>query len=212
MRRREFIAGLGGAAAWPLAARAQQGDRMRRVGVLMASDENDAEAKANLSGFTQGLAELGWTNGRNVRMDFRWAPTSVDRMRTFAKELVDLQPEVILANTTPAIAALQHETSTIPIIFAAISDPVGPGFVASLSRPGGNFTGFINLEAAMGASGWSCSRRSRPVSNVSQACSIPIRLPAADHITCLHSRLPPNRLRWSRLWRAFIMTPKSRRS
>jgi putative tryptophan/tyrosine transport system substrate-binding protein len=97
MRRRDFIAGIGGAAAWPVAAKAQQGDRMRRVGVLMASDENDAEAKANLSGFTQGLAELGWTNGRNVRMDFRWAPTSVDRMRMFAKEMVDLQPEVILA-------------------------------------------------------------------------------------------------------------------
>ena len=144
MRRREFIAGLGGAAAWPLAARAQQPDRMRRIGVLMAWDENDPEAKACLSGFTQGLAELGWTDGRNLRMDVRWAAGNVDRMRMFAKELVDLQPDVILANSTPVTAALQRETRTIPIVFVTVSDPVGAGFVASLPRPGGNITGFIN--------------------------------------------------------------------
>ncbi len=149
MRRREFIAGLERAAAWPLAARAQQADRMRRIGVLMAFDENDPEAKACLSGFTQGLAELGWTDGRNLRMDVRWAAGNVDRMRMFAKELVDLQPDVILANSTPATAALQRETRTIPIVFVAVSDPVGAGFVASLPRPGGNITGFINVEASM---------------------------------------------------------------
>jgi putative ABC transport system substrate-binding protein len=149
MRRREFIMLIGGAAAWPLAARAQQGERMRHIGVLMATAENDLQGKANLSGFRQGLAELGWAEGRNVRMEFRWAPTSVDQMRAFAKELVDLQPDMILANTTPAITALQRETRAIPIIFAAISDPVGPGFVASLSRPGGNVTGFINFEASI---------------------------------------------------------------
>src|ERR1700693_2348446 len=114
MRRREFIAGV--AAVWPIAARAQQPDRMRRIGVLMPFDENDPEAKAYLAGFTQGLAELGWTNGRNLRMDVRWAAGSVDRMRMLAKELVDLQPEMILANTTPVTAALQRETHTIPIV------------------------------------------------------------------------------------------------
>jgi putative ABC transport system substrate-binding protein len=146
MRRRDFIAALGGAAAWPFVARAQQGDRMRRVGVLMAGDENDPEG---LSGFTQGLAELGWTEGRNMRMDVRWATGSVDRMRMFAKELVGLQPDVILTSNTPVTAALQRETRTIPIVFAAASDPVGDGFVAGLPHPGGNLTGFIFTEAEM---------------------------------------------------------------
>jgi putative ABC transport system substrate-binding protein len=149
MRRREFITLLGGAATWPLSARAQQPERMRRIGVLMDRDENDPDGKAELSGFTQGLAELGWTDGRNLRMDFRWAADNVDRMRIFAKELVGLQPDVILASTTPGTAALQRETRTIPIVFAAVADPVGDGFVAGLPRPGGNLTGFIFTEAAM---------------------------------------------------------------
>src|ERR1700686_3267931 len=148
MRRREFIAGVV-TVAWPLAARAQQPVRMRRIGVLMATDENDPEAKARLSGFTQGLAELGWTDGRNLRMDVRWAAGSVDRMRMLAKELVDLQPEMIFAPTTPVTAALQRETRTIPIVFANVGDPVGSGFVAGLPRPGGNITGFGSMEASM---------------------------------------------------------------
>jgi putative ABC transport system substrate-binding protein len=146
MQRREFIAGLGSAAAaWPAVARAQQPGPMRRIGVLLTSDENDPV----LAGFTQGLADLGWTDGRNLRVDVRWAAGDVNRMRMFAKELVELQPDVILAGTTPATAALQRETRTIPIVFAAVSDPVGDGFVASLPRPGGNLTGFIFTEAAM---------------------------------------------------------------
>ena len=108
MRRREFIAGLGSAAAWPVMARAQQPGRMRRIGVLMVTDENDPEGKAELSEFTKGLVELGWIDGRNVRMDLRWATGNVDRVRMFAKELVGLQPDVILANGTPVTAALQH--------------------------------------------------------------------------------------------------------
>jgi putative ABC transport system substrate-binding protein len=151
MQRREFIAGLGAAAAWPIAARAQQPDRMRRIGVLMGGyGENDPQGKAFLSGFTQGLSELGWTDGRNLRTDFRWAPGNVDRMRMFAKELVDLQPDVILANTTPVTAAIRRETRTISIVFVMVSDPVGAGFVAGLPRPGGNITGFISQEASMG--------------------------------------------------------------
>jgi putative tryptophan/tyrosine transport system substrate-binding protein len=141
MRRREFIVGLGVAAAWPLAARAQQA---KRVGVLIGRDE---KAVARVSRFTQGLTELGWTDGRNLRMDVRWAaPGKVDLLRRFAKELVDLQPDVILAGTTPVVTALQRETRTVPIVFAAINDPVGEGFVASLPRPGGNITGFIDIE------------------------------------------------------------------
>ena len=149
MRRRSFIALVGGAAAWPLAARAQQPSGMRRVGVLMAFDETDPEANVYLSGFTRGLAELGWTNGSNLRMDVRWGAGNVDRMRLSAKELLDLQPDTILAHGTPATAAFQRETRTIPIVFASVSDPVGEGFVESLSRPGGNITGFISQEAGM---------------------------------------------------------------
>src|SRR5262245_8316027 len=117
MRRREFIAGLGGAAAWPLAARAQQGDRVRRIGVLFAAPEIAPMSKPTLSAFTQGLADMGWTEGRNLRMVIRWAAGSVDRARAYARELVDLQPDVILADSTPQTAAVQEETSTIPIVF-----------------------------------------------------------------------------------------------
>jgi len=149
MRRRHFIAGIAGsAAAWPLAARAQTPERMRRIGVLMSWDESDPEIKTFLSSFMQGLAELGWTDGGNVRMEVRWAGGNIVRLRMFAKELVDLQPDVILATSTPVTAALQQATRTIPIVFAGISDPVGAGFVASLPRPGGNLTGFINMEGA----------------------------------------------------------------
>ena len=128
---------------WPLAAKAQQADRVRRVGVLMGLDENDLEARAFLSAFTQGLAESGWTSGRSVRMDVRWAAGNLDRIRAFAKELVDLQPDVILSQLTPVTAALHRETQTIPIIFVMVGDPVGEGFVASVPRPGGNLTGFM---------------------------------------------------------------------
>jgi hypothetical protein len=131
IKRREFIGGLAGVAAWPMVIHAQQPDRVRRIGVLMASDENDPEGKAYFSGFTQGLAELGWIDGSNLRMNVRWAGDNLERLRIFAKELIDLQPAVILAYATPATAALQRETRTIPIVFVGVSDPVGAGFVAS---------------------------------------------------------------------------------
>ena len=150
MRRREFIGGLAGAAAWPVVARAQQAERVRRAAVLMYSDENDLEGKARLAGLMQGLAQLGWTVGRDLLMEVRWAAANADRTRVYAKELVDLQPDVILASSTAITAALQRETRTIPIVFAGISDPVGSGFVASLPRPSGNLTGFINIEASLG--------------------------------------------------------------
>jgi putative ABC transport system substrate-binding protein len=150
MRRRELIAGLGSMTAWPLVARAQQPDRVRQVGVLTSFDENDPEAKTYLDEFMKALGELGWTDGRNVRMDVRWAGGSVDRARMYAKELVDLQPDLILAESTPQTAALQRETRTIPIVFVNVSDPVGSGFIAGLAHPGGNFTGLIPYEPSLG--------------------------------------------------------------
>ena len=122
---------------------------MRRIGVLMARDENDPEAKADLSEFVKGLAELGWTNSRNLGMDVRWGAGDIDRVRMVAKELVESQPDVIFAGATPATAALQRETRSIPIVFASVSDPIGDGFVASLPRPGGNITGFVDLEGSL---------------------------------------------------------------
>jgi putative ABC transport system substrate-binding protein len=154
MKRRQFITLLSGAAAaWPLAARAQQGARMRRISVLMGWDENDPVVKGHVAAFAEELRGLGWINSQNVQIDVRWAAGNVDRMRAYAKELVELQPDVIVSNTTPVTAALQRETRTIPIVFIVVSDPVSAGFVANLPRPGGNITGFINLEAAM-ASKW----------------------------------------------------------
>src|SRR6516165_2415146 len=151
MRRRAFIRLLGGAAAWPLAVRAQQAGPMRHIGVLMALEENDPEGMAQLSGFTQGLSDLGWTNGSNLRMEVRWGGGDVNQIRAFAKELVAAQPDLILSQGTPVTAALQRETRTIPIVFVVVTDPVGEGFVEGLPRPGGNITGFITSEAAMGS-------------------------------------------------------------
>jgi len=149
MRRREFITLLGGAAAWPLAARAQQSEKTRRIGVLNAFAETDPEGQAWDAAFRKRLDELGWIDGRTVKIDTRWGAGSVDRMRLFAKELVRLNPDVLVAATTPATAALQTETHTIPIVFAVVSDPIGSGFVASLAKPGGKITGFINIEASL---------------------------------------------------------------
>ena len=152
MKRREFITLLGGAAAaWPLAAGAQKPGGVRRIGVLLSVAESDPEGKAQLSGFTLGLAELGWIDGRNLRMEVRWCGGDVDQIRTFAKELVALQPDLIVAQGTPVTAALQRETRTIPIVFVVVTDPVGDGFVAGLSHPGGNITGFLISESAITA-------------------------------------------------------------
>jgi putative ABC transport system substrate-binding protein len=150
MRRREFIAGLGSAAAWPLVAHAQQGDRVRRIGVLMPFDENETVAKARVSAFTQALADLGWTDGRNVRMDVRFAGLDINRIRAAAQELVDLQPDIILPNSTPATAAVLRQTRTIPIVFVNVSDPVASSIVARLDRPSGNITGFATYEPSLG--------------------------------------------------------------
>jgi putative ABC transport system substrate-binding protein len=150
LRRREFITLLGGAAAWPLAATAQQRERMRRIGVLMGVVESDPVANPNFSAFTRALAGLGWTDGRNVRMDFRWGGDDINRIREAAQELVGLQPDIILTSSGVATVAVQRETRTIPIVFASSNDPVAIGLVARLNQPGGNVTGFANHEPTFG--------------------------------------------------------------
>jgi putative ABC transport system substrate-binding protein len=146
MRRRKFITLLSGAAAWPLVARAQQPERMRRVGVLMNLAIGDPEGEARSAAFLQALQQLGWSDGRNVRIDYRWAAGDADRFHRYAEELLALGPDVILALATPSVQALQQATRTVPIVFAIVADPVGAGLVDSLARPGGNVTGFTPFE------------------------------------------------------------------
>jgi putative tryptophan/tyrosine transport system substrate-binding protein len=151
MKRREFITLLGGAAvSWPLAARAQQGERMRRIGVLMNLGSDDAEGQARNAAFLQGLQELGWTVGRNVRIEYRWGAGDAELFRRHASELVALAPDVILASGGAVVPSLLQATRTVPIVFTGTPDPVGAGFVESLARPGGNATGFTNYEYGIG--------------------------------------------------------------
>jgi putative ABC transport system substrate-binding protein len=149
MRRREVLTALGAAATWPLAARAQQAERMQRIGVLVGSAEDESDIQARLAGFRQGLEKLGWSEGRNVRIDTRFAAGRPDQFPVLAKELVALQPDVILAHSPPITAALQRESRAIPIVFVSVSDPIGAGFVTSLARPGGNITGMLQYEAGI---------------------------------------------------------------
>jgi ABC-type uncharacterized transport system substrate-binding protein len=149
MKRREVITLLGGAAAWPLAAHAQQPERMRRIGVLIPYAADDPEGQARTAAFLQGLQQLGWTEGRNVRIDYRWSAGDADRARRYAAELVALAPDVILASGTSTVGPLLQATRTVPIVFPVIGDPVGAGFVDSLARPGGNATGFMSREYSL---------------------------------------------------------------
>ena len=147
MQRREFITLLGGAAAaWPLAARAQQPDRMRRIGVLLGIGENDPESKARLKAFRLGMRDLGWIEGRNVHIEYRFTANNRELIKQYVAELIRLAPDVIVANSTPVIAALRQATSSIPIVFVVVNDPVSQGFISSLAHPGGNITGFTFIE------------------------------------------------------------------
>src|SRR5215470_17200178 len=152
--RRDVLSVLAGAAAWPvawpLAAHAQSGERVRRIGALIGGAETDPESPGRMAALREGLAQRGWSEGRNLRIDFRWAGADPDRIRALAHELVATAPEAIFAHTTPATARLMQATHSIPIVFASVSDPVGDGIVLSFARPGGNITGFTNVEASMG--------------------------------------------------------------
>jgi putative tryptophan/tyrosine transport system substrate-binding protein len=149
MKRRDFITLLGGAAAWPVAARAQQPRRVKRIGILMGT-ANEPLTQLQVSALEIGLQELGWSTGRNLQIEYRWAEGKPDRIRAFAQELVSLAPDLIVAQPTPVVAALKQYTQTIPIVFVAVSDPVRSGFVESFSRPGGNITGFTIFETTLG--------------------------------------------------------------
>jgi putative ABC transport system substrate-binding protein len=152
LKRRQFITLVGSAAAsWPLVARAQQPERMKRIGVLMDLAESDPVAQSEIAAFRGALAKLGWTEGNNLRIEIRWAVADADMMKTWAKELVDLRPDAILSRGTPVTRALAGETRTIPIVFVVVADPIGSGFAASLARPGGNITGFSNLFSTLGS-------------------------------------------------------------
>jgi putative ABC transport system substrate-binding protein len=151
MRRRDFIAGLGGAAAWPLAGGAQQGQRVRRIGVLMAWDEDDPASRIVVAGLTQGLAKLGWTDGQNLTIDYRWGMFDVGRARAATLELLAKAPDVILANGTPSVQGVQSVTRTVPTVFTLVTEPVAQGFIESLAHPGGNLTGFSYLAPTIGS-------------------------------------------------------------
>jgi putative ABC transport system substrate-binding protein len=206
IRRREFIALLGGAAAaWPLAARAQQDGRVRRIGVFMGIDENDPVAKTFVSAFIQSLAGLGWTYGRNMRMDLRWAGADANRVRTLAQELVGLKPDIIMVTTTPATAALQRETRTVPIVFAIVADPVASGIVARLDRPSGNVTGFAQYEATLGGKWLELLSEIAPgLKRAAIMCSIPTPLPY--RLLCPHLRRRRGHSRSSESLHPFMMT------
>jgi len=148
MRRRDFITALGGmaAAGWPIAARAQQPERLRRIGVLMASDKSDPLGQARFAALRQGLADLGWTDGGNLRIEDRWSGAAIDRIQAYAAELVRLAPDVLVGNSTPVLSALRQQTHSIPIVFVIVNDPVAQGFISTLAHPGGNITGFTFIE------------------------------------------------------------------
>src|SRR3974390_3935292 len=148
MKRRQFITFLSGLVAWPLAARAQQPERVRRIGVLMPFAKDNPDGQARITAFLQGLQTLGWTEGRNLQIEYRWGSGDLQKA---AAELVALSPDVIFASNTPAVAALQQATRSVPIVFAQVADPVSGGFVASLAKPGGNITGFTSLDYSIGA-------------------------------------------------------------
>jgi hypothetical protein len=204
MNRREIIAGLGRAAAWPVVARAQQGDRVQRIGLLMSANESDPVWKPRVSAFTQALADLGWTDGRTMRMDVRWGGGDTNRIRALAQELAGLQPDIIVTNATPATAAVQREMRTISIVFANVSDPVASSIVTRLDRPGGTSPASPPTTSRWEANGLSCSRRLRPGSSGSQSCSIPTLPP--HQLICPHLRPQPGHSRSRQSSRPFIAT------
>jgi putative tryptophan/tyrosine transport system substrate-binding protein len=192
MTRRQFITLLGGAAvAWPLAGRAQQSERMRRLGILMVGAESDPQYQADVAVFREGLQKLGWVDGQNIRIEVRWAGFDAETMRRYAKELIALQPDLILSNDTPTTATLLQQTRSVPIVFATVADPVGSGFVASFARPGGNATGFAVYEASLGGKWLELLKETVP--SVSRVVVIfnPATAPFAEnHLKSLNNAAP----------------------
>ena len=194
IRRREFIAGLGSAAAWPLASRAQQGERVRRIGILTQGAASDPEAATRVTAFVQGLQEAGWSVGRNVRMDVRWGGDNIYPFQQLARELVGSQPDIIVTSSTVATAAVQRETRTIPIVFTSVADPVASGIVPRLDRPGGNVTGFATLQASLGGKWLELLSEIAPGSSGPPSCSI---LTEVARFLCPHLRWRPGYSRLS---------------
>ena len=196
MKRREFLLAFGGAAvALPLAARAQD-NAPRRLGVLMPSALDDQEVKKELAAFTRQMQSLGWTEGGNLRVDYRWSGGDSQKIQAHAKELVDARPDVIFVRSTPATAALLKNTRSIPIVFAVVSDPVGEGFAASVARPGGNVTGFTNAEASLSGKWLGLLKGSHPRWRASDICSIRKWRLAGEAFTRILSTPRPSHLRW----------------
>jgi putative tryptophan/tyrosine transport system substrate-binding protein len=187
VKRRDFITLLGGASAWPLAARAQRAERAQRIGVLMGSAESDPESAPRVMALERGLTDLGWLSGRNVLIDYRWGAGEPALMQAFARELVGLQPDVLVASSTPVVAALGRETGTIPIVFVVVSDPIGSGFIESLARPGGNMTGFINIESSLGGKWLELLKELAPRTSRVAAMFNPETAPHAEYCASIRS-------------------------
>ena len=204
LRRREFSAGLGGVAAWPLAALAQQGERVRRIGALLAGDENSPEVKTNGRAFTQALADLGWTDGRNVRIDRRWGGADANRIQALAQELVGLQPDIIMTSTTSATLALQRETRTIRSSLRTWPTPLPAASSRGSTSRAGTSPASPPWKPRWEASGLNCYLRSRPGSRVPPSCLILTRLPHRP--LCPHLRRRPRHSRLRRSLRPFIAT------
>jgi putative ABC transport system substrate-binding protein len=191
MKRREFITLLCAAATWPLAARAQQSGRMARIGVLMGLPEGDPEGEKWARALLETLLQLGWIHDKNVRIDLRWGGTDPDRMQKLAKELIDLQPDVIEVTTTPATAAVLRQTRTIPVVFSIVSDPLGSGFVQSFVRPGGNATGFVNIEASVAGKWLALLKELVPHASRARIIFNPKTAPQADYYLKLLAAAAP---------------------
>src|SRR5262245_51599617 len=177
IRRREFITLLGGAAAWPVAARAQQGQQVRRIGVLMGLVASDPEAQSHMAVFERGLRELGWVKGRNLWIEYRWAGGGENVLRNHAAELLAMAPDLILANSTPVTAALREQSQSVPIVFTQVTDPVGQALVPSLAHPGGNLTGFTSFEFSIGTKWLEMLKQIAPHVTRVAACALGLEVP-----------------------------------
>jgi putative tryptophan/tyrosine transport system substrate-binding protein len=209
MRRRQFIAGLGATAAWPLAVRAQQGERVRRIGVLMNAPATDRESQSYLAAFSQGLRQLGWTEDQNLRTDVRWNSADAGLARTYAAQLIGLMPDVILAQSTVNLTAIKQATRTVPVVFVQVADPVTQGFVASVRQPGGNVTGFSFFEFSLGGKWLDLLKNAAPGLERVAIMFNPETAPYWKYSSCRRSRLLRHRSACGRSPCRFGLSPTS---